>query len=158
MQFRKTNIEDITQIIMTEEKYKDFVGQWSFEQHQMALSDKNTAHIIFNDETQEFIGYAILKGLTNTNKSIELMRIAINQPNNGYGKKAIKLLLNWCFNGLHAHRVWLDVREHNVRAQKVYKKIGFKEEGLLRDCIFLDHKYESLFVMSILENEYHIEL
>ena len=154
MQFRKTAPEDIKQIMETEEKYKDFVGQWCFEQHQSALIDPSSAHIVFYSEEQPFIGYAILKGLSNDNKSIELMRIAIDQPNHGHGEKAIKLLLDWCFIELKAHRVWLDVRKNNSRAQKVYSRMGFKVEGLLRDSIFIGHKFESLYVMSILENEY----
>ncbi len=154
MVFRKTIPEDIEQIIATERKYKEFVGQWSFEQHIASLSEDDTAHVVFYNELREFIGYAIVKGLTNPNKSIELMRIAMNQPGNGYGTEAIRLLLNWCFNDLKAHRVWLDVREDNLRAEKAYTNVGFTKEGLLRDVILLDGKYKSLFVMSILENEY----
>ncbi len=154
MNFRKTTIGDIEQIIATEQKYQEFIGQWSFEQHKSALLDEDTAHVVFYDEQHDYIGYAIIKDLTNANKSIELMRIAINQPNNGYGKMAIGLMLDWCFGELHAHRVWLDLREHNERARKVYNSIGFRQEGLLRDCIFTNDGYESLVIMSILESEY----
>ena len=154
MQFRKTTIRDIELIMQVEAKYENFVGQWCFEQHQSTLNDSTAAHIVFYTEEHPFIGYAILRGLLNENKNIELMRIAIDQPNRGNGEKAIKLLLDWCFNELKAHRVWLDVRKDNARAQKVYSRMGFKVEGLLRDCILIGNKFESLYVMSILENEY----
>lgn len=154
LKFRLTTTEDIEKIIVLEQLNKEFVGQWSFDQHQAALTNKDIAHIIFYSKSQDFIGFAVLKGLTNSNKNIELMRIVINAPGNGYGKKAISLLLDWCFNELDSHRVWLDVRIHNLRAQKVYADIGFVKEGLLRDCILFKDRYESLLVMSILKDEY----
>ncbi len=158
MNFRKTTIEDLQHILPIEQMYKDFVGQWSFDQHESALTNQDIAHVVFCNETQDFLGFAIIKGLTNTSNSLELMRIAIAEPNKGYGKDAIKLLLEWCFTKLHAHRVWLDVRAHNVRAQKVYADIGFTKEGLLRDCVLVNGAYESLFIMSILQNEYQASI
>ncbi|MEH6943827.1 GNAT family N-acetyltransferase [Bacillus sp. JJ722] len=154
LRFRKTTIEDIDNIRKLEESYNDFVSQWSPEQHISALSSEDQAHLIFFDTNNDFVGYTILQGLTNSNHSIELMRIAIAIRNKGYGKMAIKLLQEWCFEELKAHRLWLDVREHNLNAQHVYKSMGFKHEGILRDAAFYNDKYESLIVMSMLEQEY----
>ena len=58
------------------------------------------------------------------------------------------------FGDLGAHRFWLDVKTHNVRAKALYDKEGFIEEGRLRECVRTDGGYESLVVMSLLESEY----
>lgn len=75
-------------------------------------------------------------------------------PGKGYGKIALALIQKHCFTILHAHRLWLDVRAHNSRAQKVYESMGFVQEGRLRDSVFYDGHYEDLIVLSILEDEY----
>jgi len=46
------------------------------------------------------------------------------------------------------------VKVANARARHVYRKAGFVEEGILRDAFWSGERYESLMVMSILEDEY----
>jgi RimJ/RimL family protein N-acetyltransferase len=58
------------------------------------------------------------------------------------------------FRDLGAHRFWLDVKSLNVRAQALYRSEGFVEEGRLRDSVKTDEGYDSLILMSMLEDEY----
>jgi diamine N-acetyltransferase len=58
------------------------------------------------------------------------------------------------FKTYNAHRLWLDVKAQNQRAQAVYKAAGFLIEGTLRECLKSEKKYESLIIMSILQQEY----
>jgi RimJ/RimL family protein N-acetyltransferase len=66
----------------------------------------------------------------------------------------LEAVLSNAFDELFAHRLWLDVFEHNARARHVYRSVGFVEEGVLRECVKQQERYASLVVMSILENEY----
>ena len=59
------------------------------------------------------------------------------------------------FEEFKAHRLWLDVKEHNVRARHLYESEGFVTEGVLRGCIKAEAGFESLVVMSMLRGEYH---
>jgi RimJ/RimL family protein N-acetyltransferase len=72
----------------------------------------------------------------------------------GYGTDAMQLLLEHAFLTLNLHRVDLHVFEHNQRAIKVYKKIGFVEEGRLRDHHYREGRYFDTFIMSILRDEW----
>jgi ribosomal protein S18 acetylase RimI-like enzyme len=48
------------------------------------------------------------------------------------------------------HRVELTVRESNVVAIGLYKKIGFETEGLQRDAVQVDGVYENVLCMAVL--------
>ncbi len=48
------------------------------------------------------------------------------------------------------HRVELTVRENNTSAVKLYKKVGFEVEGLLRDAVQVDGVYENVILMAVL--------
>ncbi|MEK3718115.1 GNAT family N-acetyltransferase [Paenibacillus sp. FSL R7-0333] len=78
----------------------------------------------------------------------------IQAKGRGYGTTTLKLLVHWAFNHKDTHRLWLDVKDYNVRAQHIYEAPGFKLEGTLRDCIRTEGGFESMTIMSMLREEY----
>jgi predicted acetyltransferase len=124
------------------------------EQHEGALKSADILHAVIRDAEDRTVGFLILRGLSNPNDSIELMRIVVTKKGRGYGKRALSLIVKWCFEVCHAHRLWLDVRAHNARAQHVYEGQGFVREGVLRECVKVGDTYHTLHVMSILREEY----
>ncbi|MDR6227149.1 GNAT family N-acetyltransferase [Desmospora profundinema] len=58
------------------------------------------------------------------------------------------------FEEQKAHRLWLDVKEHNQRTRHVYQSLDFVEEGVLRECWKNGNQRESLVLMSQLRPEY----
>jgi len=108
-------------------------------------------------ENNKLIGLTILRDINLINRSAETA-IYIgdqNERSKGYSKEALKLTLNFAFNNLGLHRVFLSVREDNVAALGLYEKLGFIREGILRDSIYKNGKYISLIIMSILEGEFY---
>ena len=152
----KTKKTDIDKIVSLEKDYENaqFIFPNSKDEHYSYVTDENVEHLLLKSADNEFIGYAILAGLKNTNKSIELRRIVIKEKGKGFGRMAINELKRHCFERLNCHRLWLDVLETNERAKYLYHSAGFKEEGKLRDCILIKGEFNSLIVMSILEDEY----
>jgi len=71
----------------------------------------------------------------------------------GRGAEAIFMLFDYGFREMNLHKIWCEVYDNN-KAINVYKKIGFKEEGVLRDSYFCNGKYGNSTVMSILEDEW----
>jgi RimJ/RimL family protein N-acetyltransferase len=89
-------------------------------------------------------------------RAIEFKRIAISsaEHGHGFGREAVRLLTRVSFEEWKAHRLWLDVMEHNTRAQRLYFSEGFVKEGMLRGSLKRGEQYVSLLLMSILEHEY----
>jgi len=134
-----------------------FVGQWTFEEHQIALDNSDLLHLLaLTKQDNHQIGFAILAGLQNPNHRIELKRLVVTDKGKGYGKAILRLIKLLTFKQLGAHRLWLDVRSNNPRAKHVYESEGFVEEGILRESVFLDGQYLSLSLMSVLENEFKV--
>lgn len=72
----------------------------------------------------------------------------------GYGTEAFGSFVKWLFTEHKMHRVWLLVAEPNTVAIKLYKKLGFKEEGRQRDALFREGRYWDYVSMSVLEGEW----
>lgn len=72
----------------------------------------------------------------------------------GYGSEALHLLLQYAFDTLNLQRVELEVFSSNLRAQKCYQKVGFREEGRRRRALYLRGTYIDALMYSILKEEY----
>ncbi|MFD2923617.1 GNAT family N-acetyltransferase [Halobacillus naozhouensis] len=72
----------------------------------------------------------------------------------GYGTEAMSLLLEFGFNHLNLRRVGLDVFSYNERAMKSYQKLGFKQEGVIRDDLYYDGEYHDSVLMGVLKEEF----
>ena len=72
----------------------------------------------------------------------------------GYGTEAVRLLLDFAFKDLNLHRVYLRVFVTNEAALRVYEKVGFVREGVLREAAYIDGKYVDVAVLGILRDEH----
>jgi RimJ/RimL family protein N-acetyltransferase len=157
IRLRSTRENDLDFVLRAEEdaENRSFVSVWAREQHLDALTSKNLSHLIIENVTDgNRVGYIILAGLADANQSIEFRRIVVTDKGKGHGKEALRLVKEMAFQEMKAHRLWLDVKEHNVRARHVYESEGFVAEGVLRECIKAEVGFESLVVMSMLCGEY----
>jgi ribosomal protein S18 acetylase RimI-like enzyme len=94
-------------------------------------------------------------GRGNQNRRAELgVFFARTVRGRGYGTEAIDWLLDRAFMDLNMHKIFLHAYEFNTRALKCYRRIGFREDGRLRDSIWFERRYWDIFNMSVLEDEW----
>jgi RimJ/RimL family protein N-acetyltransferase len=72
----------------------------------------------------------------------------------GYGSAAIRAGLDRGFGELGLHKLWLMVFRSNERGQRLYKKLGFVEEGILREEYFHEGGWHDMVRMSMLAHEH----
>jgi RimJ/RimL family protein N-acetyltransferase len=131
-----------------------YIIPWSRERHLAALADLDCAHLmICAAGSGEFLGFVLLYGMASQNRSVELRRIVCTRKGCGFGRAAILEVKRLAFGRLNAHRLWLDVKSKNSRARRLYASEGFIEEGVMRECLLEGDGFESLVLMSILQDE-----
>ena len=157
IQIRPTQVDDLAFVLQAEHDPANapFVEQWPHDRHVAALTDSDFAHCIVERRSDgQSIGYIILAGLKNVHQSLEFRRLVIADKGHGYGRAAVRVVKQVAFEQYRAHRLWLDVRAHNRRAQQLYQSEGFVIEGTLRECVKVDDHFESLVIMSLLCSEF----
>ena len=123
--------------------------------HRDTLDSPAGVHLIVERKDDGApVGFIAAMGLNSPHHEQYWRRVIINEPDKGYGKEAMKLLLAWAFEDAGAHRGWLDCKEYNDRALHVYESIGLKREGVLRETILVNGTYENLVVLGILDREW----
>jgi diamine N-acetyltransferase len=134
---------------------REFVGQWSEERHRATMADNDARYYVSETERRDLEAYAILRGLEETSRAIELKRIVVAAPERGVGRRILKELMRIAFHDLRAHQLYLDVFEDNARARHVYESLGFRYEGVMREAANVDGRWCNLHLMSMLESEYN---
>ena len=76
-------------------------------------------------ETGKYIGGC---GIQNVNwlSRVALVGIMIGDRGKGFGKEALKLMIDYAFNSIHVSQINLDVYKNNP-ASNLYQKMGFKK-------------------------------
>jgi len=72
----------------------------------------------------------------------------------GYGTEAMRLLIRYAFDVLNMRKIRLSTYDFNLRAQKAYRKIGFKEVGRLRENKYKRGRYADELIMEVFRSEF----
>ncbi len=133
-----------------------FITPWERTQHEAAIRFPDFRHfVIEGGPGLESVGFLILIGCRSPHHSLELKRMVVQHKGRGLGRAALRVLKKIAFDDLAAHRLWLDVKAGNGRAQGFYMSEGFLLDGTLRETFLAPGGYESLLVLSMLVHEFH---
>lgn len=105
----------------------------------------------------EFIGTVGLHDIDWVNESLRLGIIIFNKNywQKGFGKETIDLILRFVLEELGMNKVYLTARADNESAIRVYEKLGFQREGVMRkEYKVKKGEYIDLLRMSILRSEW----
>jgi RimJ/RimL family protein N-acetyltransferase len=154
---RSAQVDDIPFILATERLpgYERFTAQWSREEHERAIRSSDAHYLVGVGSEGAPLAFAILQPLHDRHEGTKLKRICVVEPERGHGSRFLQLVMAWVFSKPEHHRLWLDVFTHNARARRVYQRLGFREDGLLRGAYRMpDGSLADRVLMSILRSEF----
>lgn len=120
-------------------------------------TDKNTVMLAICDkETNKHIGNIKLDNFDWVSRTCEL-GILIGEKDfwgKGIGTEVCKLTIQYAFQQLNIRKVLLCVYSNNPGAIKVYEKLGFVNEGTLRQHIWSNGQYIDKHYMGLFATEF----
>lgn len=119
----------------------------------------STSDVVFSIEeaaTGRYLGQTGIHQIHERSKVARLACIIAAKPDmgRGHGSGAIRLVLDHAFGPLGLHKMWLMVFRSNERGRRIYGKLGFIEEGVLREEYFHDGGWKDMVRMSMLAREW----
>jgi RimJ/RimL family protein N-acetyltransferase len=134
-----------------------FTIEDEYEWFEKTRKSKDTIVLsIVKRNSNEVIGAVSLNEINYTDRraNLGIMIGEIKEWNKGYGKEALVLILDFGFNVLNLHNIYLSVYSYNKRAIMAYNKLGFKLTGKLRKARFLGGEYYDILIMDMLAKEF----
>ena len=161
---QKSDIAEIMKWINDPEVKSNLLMRYPVSQYQeerwieTALGTDNQRNKTFALETKDgvYLGGIGLHKIDWENSNAEV-GIVIGKKeywNKGYGTDAMLAILDFGFNQMNLHRIYLRVFEFNQRGIRSYEKCGFKKEGILRHDRYREGRYYDTIMMGILKEEF----
>lgn len=147
---------------LTDEREVDKISQSKWFQ-KLQISNTSNRYAIYQYDknlkdqyaSESFVGIFREDVFDVHNKSVMIgMDVMPNMRRKGYAKETYDYMLHYYFNCMNLNRVYLFVISTNTNAFDLYKKLGFKEEGVQRQAIYRNNKFIDYIMMSILKSEY----
>lgn len=107
-------------------------------------------------DSNEHIGNVSLYSIDFIHRNAGLSIFIFDKTNHhhGYGTDALKLLLEYAFDYLNLHRIYCKTSSNYHEAIKIYQKLGFYEEGILREHEYNNGKYVDKIIMGLIANDF----
>lgn len=114
---------------------------------------KNLTLAIISNNTNQFIGLIGLRSICYRSRRCEIWIYIGDKTywNQGYGSNSLKALIDYAFNELNLHRIWLECDANYDSAIRCYLKVGFVKEGILKDGYYKRGKYHDTMIMGLIK-------
>ena len=118
--------------------------------------DSRLDFIISQQRDIELLGTISLTNIDLLNRSAQLNLIIPTERhrNKGIGSEAVFLVLLYAFETLNLNRIQIEIPTYNQIAIAVATKIGFQQEGVLRQAYFENNAYHDVLQFGILKSEF----
>lgn len=122
--------------------YNDPSVRRQFGDIRIPMTTEAVANFFGGDEVFDFlachdgtpVGHVFHRRVDLEGRNAELgYLIAPDQQGKGYATEASDLCLTHAFDGLGLHKVWARVQAGNDASMRVLEKLGFRQEGVLRE-------------------------
>lgn len=101
------------------------------------------------------IGHVVLTELDTQARTGELGWIVIcpEEQGNGYATEAVDLCLTHAFDDRSLHKVWARVIDGNVASIQLLEKLGFQQEGVLREQEYVEGEFVDVLRYGLLSSD-----
>lgn len=118
--------------------------------------EKNRTLLIYtkNNKPLGFVQFAPIKTIDTV---LDWGFYAAPDASKGTGTTMSTLALDYAFNQLKAHKIFGEVLEHNIGSINFHLKMGFIQEGVLRDHHYNENVYSSIYCFGLMHHEWIIK-
>ena len=100
------------------------------------------------------IGNITLGNIHDTFRTADLSILIGKKRGEGYGKEAVRLVVDHAFRRMNINRIEAGMVEINLASKAVFISNGFVYEGTRREAYYCEGGYKDVSIYSILKNEW----
>lgn len=104
---------------------------------------------------EKIIGFITLRSINLINGTGKLtVFVTKGHHGKGIGGEAITLMLSYAFNTLNLRKINADIFAFNEQSLRCFKKLGFREQGVMEKEYFVDGVYHDDILLRLFKEEW----
>lgn len=123
---------------------------------EKCLGEYDNLRLIIETKEGKAIGFVSICGIDKCNKKVELGMLIGEREfwAKGFGTDALNTIIDYLLNKLCFNRIGVEVFSFNERARRLYERMGFKLEGVLRQALCRRGIFEDVLLMGLIKKDY----
>ena len=118
-----------------------------------SLSSDNVIRYAIEADNK-FVGVTSLTNLDMKNRTANMnVKLMNTARGKGYAIRTQELLISYCFDELNLNCLTANILDYNASSQRLFEKLGFKQEGRLRQRVYKKGEYHDLLVYSLTRDD-----
>lgn len=152
--FSIENDENLWELSNTQTPYSRFLIKQYLENAHQDIFEVKQLRLVISNNNNDSIGLIDLFDFDFKNKraGVGILIQSEQDRQQGYGREALELLINYSFNQLHLHQLYCNISEDNHASISLFKNQGFNPVGLKKDWIFNGKTYKNEFLFQRINN------
>ena len=108
-------------------------------------------YVFLKENPTQLIGTVCLYHVSNVYSHAELgYKFSSSYHHKGYASEAVEKLIDIAFMELHLHRITAHVQKENLPSIRLLTNLGFEQEGICRDYLYLHGAWRDHIQYSLL--------
>ncbi|NDJ76783.1 MAG: GNAT family N-acetyltransferase [Chloroflexi bacterium] len=127
------------------------------QEHRERMENRPRHGVRFGIQTKDGLPIGSISARAVPHHRLAMLGAAIGEPDywgGGYGTDALLLVLDYVFDWLDLHKVWLGTMSINARVLRQMEKVGFTLEARSRQHWFADGAWADDMVFGLLRDEW----
>jgi diamine N-acetyltransferase len=149
------NDENIWEVSNTQTPYSKFLIRQYLENAQQDIYEAKQLRLaICKISTEEAIGLIDLFDFDPKNRRAGIGIIIQNQTNrnNGFGKEALSLLIEFSFKQLQLHQLYANISTENKPSISLFTTFGFENVGVKKDWNYSNNTFHDEGLFQLIHN------
>lgn len=148
------NDESIWEISNTQTPYSKFLIKQYLENAHKDIFEVKQLRLVISNYNEVALGMIDLFDFDFKNSRAGI-GILVKEPEDrlkGYGREALKLLIDYGFKHLGLHQLYCHISEENEASLKLFANQGFKKIGLKKDWNIVNGCYKNEYLFQLINN------
>jgi diamine N-acetyltransferase len=152
--YKVENDESVWEVSNTNAPYSRFLIKEYLENAHKDIYEVKQLRMVICNNADKAIGLIDLFDFDIKNKRAGIGILIKDKDNRfkGFGKSALKMMVNYSFNHLNLHQLFCNISEDNKPSIVLFEQQGFTKIGVKKDWNFTNGKYTDEYLYQILNN------
>lgn len=148
------NDESFWEISNTQTPFSKYILRQYLENSHIDIFEAKQLRLVISNYQNESIGMIDLFDFDfkNSRAGVGILVKESSNRQQGFGKEALQLLVNYSFHHLNLHQLYCNITEDNKASISLFTHQGFEKIGLKKDWNSINGKYQNEYLFQLINS------